>query len=87
MESVSESELHAALNAVRLDVLASHLVIMEELRAIREEVFTPDQEARRFFESRRAAAEIRRRHEELGNAALSRVLARHRRPGPSDPES
>lgn len=54
-DTMSVEEFLDALDNVRADVLASHLIQMEELRAIRGEVFDREQEVRQFFDCRKTA--------------------------------
>lgn len=75
-ETMLADEFLSALDNIGIDVLASHLVLMEELRAIREEMFDPEVEARRFFSQRQEAGRIllleQNRQKELLRAVLDR---------------
>lgn len=78
-ETMSVEEFHAALDSISVDVLASHLILMEELRAIREEVYDPEKEAARFFSQRQEAGRLllleKKRQSEIVHSVLARAKA------------
>jgi hypothetical protein len=75
-DTVSVEEFESLLDNININVLASHLILTEELCAIREEVYDPEKEARRFFTQRQEAGRLllleSNRQRELLRAVLDR---------------
>ncbi|BCS54520.1 hypothetical protein GSbR_37200 [Geobacter sp. SVR] len=77
-ETMSVEEFHGALNSIHADILASHLLLMEEIRSIQEEMFDSNKETKRFLDHRREAATILQRQEKSASTALANILARRK---------
>lgn len=79
LDELIREELYSALNIIRHDVLASHLIIMEEIRTLQEDMFDPEAEVRRFLDLRKSAAAALNLEEKSALESLSLVLARRQK--------
>ncbi|SRR6266704_578779 len=57
MEVPPDESFDLLLTILRTDVLASHLIVMEELRSIQKRPLNPEHETRRYLDRRKSAYE------------------------------
>lgn len=77
-DTMPVEEFIDALDNIRCEVLASHLIMIEELRAIREEVYDPACQIRRFFDIKREAVRILSAEKQRQSKMLARILDKRR---------
>lgn len=75
-DTMSVEEFMSTLNVIRADVLASHLIQMEELQSIRNEAFDLDAEIKKFFVRRHEALDSLRKADQRASEVLRAVLDR-----------
>lgn len=79
-ETMTADEFSIIINAIHVDILASHLILIEELRSIREEVFDPEKEVSRFFDQRREAKGSLHKAEQQASENLREFLRQRKQP-------